>query len=194
MPHQTPATQAPPPPPAHPPVYGAVPAPPDGTLQLGALPGPAGAFPPPGFAGPGFAPAGPPPPPQPWPGAVAAALLNLSGLGLGYVVLRQWVGAVVCWAATVALVVAVLPADPDGIPAGVLVAYGVFLVLAALDVLRRARRTPLAPGPRPARASSCRWRSCCSRSRWAAASRTARPATRRASSGCSNSWPPPTSW
>ncbi|MEU7030607.1 hypothetical protein AB0A60_28455 [Streptomyces sp. NPDC046275] len=145
MPHQPPATQAPPPPPAHPPVYGAVPAPPDGTLQLGALRGPAGAFPPPGFAGPGFAPAGPPPPPQPWPGAVAAALLNLSGLGLGYVVLRQWVGAVVCWAATVALVVAVLPADPDGIPAGVLVAYGVFLVLAALDVLRRARRTPLAP-------------------------------------------------
>lgn len=126
--------QAPlPPPPAHPPVYGT----PQPTMQLGALPAP------PGFAP--VEPPAPPLPPQPWPAAVAAALLNLSGLGLGYVVLRQWIGAVVCWAATVALIVAVLPADPDGIPAGVLVAYGAFVVLAALDVLRSARRKPLAP-------------------------------------------------
>ncbi|MEU8621892.1 hypothetical protein [Streptomyces sp. NPDC048623] len=124
---------------------------PEPTMQLGAMPGPqagpaAGQAPVPGFAPPGYAPpVGPPPPPQPWSAAVAAGLLNLSCLGLGYVVLRQWIGAVVCWAVTVALVIAVLPADPDGIPAGVLVAYGVFVVLAALDAARRARRTPLAP-------------------------------------------------
>ncbi|MFD5325411.1 hypothetical protein [Streptomyces sp. NPDC127092] len=116
-------------------MYDAVPPPGTPTMALGAMPGPVpGAVPP----------AAPPLPPQPWPSAVAAGLLNLSCLGLGYVLLRQWIGAVVCWAATVALLVAALPADPDGVPAGVLVAYGVFLILAALDAARRARRTPLA--------------------------------------------------
>ncbi|WP_246095091.1 tol-pal system YbgF family protein [Streptomyces roseicoloratus] len=145
------APQTPPQPPAHPPVYDAVP--PPGTPATGFGPAP-GATPAPGF-GPGggagaMPPAGPPlpppppPPPQPWSHAVAAGLLNLSFLGLGYVLLRQWIGAVVCWAATVALVVAALPADPDGIPVGALASYGVFLLLAAADAARRARRTPLA--------------------------------------------------
>ncbi|MFJ7069456.1 tol-pal system YbgF family protein [Streptomyces sp. NPDC101115] len=145
MPQQPQAAQAPevpqlpPPPPAHAPVYDAVPPPGTPTAAFGPA---AGAAPGPAF---GAVPAAaPPPPPQPWPNAVAAGLLNLSCLGLGYVLLRQWIGAVVCWAATVALLVTALPADPDGIPAGALVAYGVFLVLAALDAARRARRTPLA--------------------------------------------------
>lgn len=100
----------------------------------------------------------PPPPPGPPPGppnpaqALAVALLNLSGLGLGYALLRHWKSAAVCWAATVALLVAALPADPDGIPLGVLVAYGAFLLVAAADGARRGlRATPAAleaPGRR----------------------------------------------
>ncbi|GAA3396161.1 hypothetical protein GCM10017752_48940 [Streptomyces roseoviridis] len=92
----------------------------------------------------GTAPApAPPAPPQPWPNAVAAGLLDLSGLGLGHVLLRQWIGAVVCWAATVALLLTALPAEPEGVPTGVLVAYGAFLLLACADAARRARRVPL---------------------------------------------------
>ncbi|MEU7012603.1 hypothetical protein [Streptomyces sp. NPDC046385] len=102
--------------------------------------------------------AAPPPPPGPPPGppnpaqAVAVALLNLSGLGLGYVLLKQWAFAALCWAATVALLVVALPADPDGIPLGVLVAYGVLLLAVAADGARRGlRATPAAleaPGRR----------------------------------------------
>ncbi|MET9951592.1 hypothetical protein ABZ135_08585 [Streptomyces sp. NPDC006339] len=88
-------------------------------------------------------PPAPAPPPQPWPHAVAAGLLNLSGLGLGHALLKQWVGAVVCWAATAALLLTALPADPEGVPTGVLVAYGAFLLLACADAARRARSVPL---------------------------------------------------
>ncbi|MGW5418901.1 hypothetical protein [Streptomyces sp. NPDC003943] len=128
----------PPPPPAHPPVYDAVP---------------------PAFQGPPPAPVPPvPPAPAPAPGpanpaqAAAVALLNLSCLGLGYVFLKHWKSAAVCWAATAALLVVALPADPDGVPLGALVAYALFLLLAAADGARRGLRanpeTLALPAPR----------------------------------------------
>lgn len=75
--------------------------------------------------------------------ALAAALLNLSGLGIGYVLLRAWVQAAVCWAATIVLLLVALPADVDGVPGAALAGYAVLLVLAAADGARRALRTPL---------------------------------------------------
>ncbi|WP_030689132.1 hypothetical protein, partial [Streptomyces sp. NRRL B-1347] len=89
------------------------------------------------------APAPPPAAPEPL-RPVAAALLNLTGLGLGYVLVRAWLPAVLCWAATAALLVTALPADVDGVPGGLLVGYLALLVLAAADGARRARRTALA--------------------------------------------------
>lgn len=80
--------------------------------------------------------------------AVAVALLNLSGLGLGYALLRCWVQAAVCWAATAVLLLVALPADVDGVPRGALVGYLVLLLLAAADGARRALRTPLAWPPK----------------------------------------------
>ncbi|MFH8710245.1 hypothetical protein OHB11_26715 [Streptomyces zaomyceticus] len=73
-------------------------------------------------------------------------LLNLSCLGLGYVLLRNWIGAALCWIATVALLVMALPADVDGVPLGLLVGYGVFLLLAAADGARRGLRANLRIG------------------------------------------------
>ncbi|MGW4348932.1 hypothetical protein ACWEL8_28210 [Streptomyces sp. NPDC004690] len=98
--------------------------------------------------------AGPPPaPPQAAPDAVrslAVALLNLTGLGLGYALLRRWLPAAVCWAATALLLIVALPPDPDGVPGGVLVAYAVVLVLAAAHGAAAALRRPLAwPGSAP---------------------------------------------
>ncbi|MEV5612431.1 hypothetical protein [Streptomyces sp. NPDC052225] len=90
----------------------------------------------------------PPLPPAPPPGpaeparAVAAGLLNLSGLGLGYVFLRRWFLAALCVAATVALVVVALPADPDGVPGWAVLGYLALLLLAALDGARRGLRAP----------------------------------------------------
>ncbi|MFJ6700782.1 hypothetical protein ACIQM4_32700 [Streptomyces sp. NPDC091272] len=72
--------------------------------------------------------------------AVGAGLLNLSGLGLGYVLLRQWAGAAICLAATAVLLFLVLPADVDGTSGWLVVGYLVFLVAAALDGARRALR------------------------------------------------------
>ncbi|MEU8886924.1 hypothetical protein [Streptomyces sp. NPDC048442] len=66
--------------------------------------------------------------------------MNLSGLGLGYVLLRQWVPAGMCLAATAALLVLVLPADVDGTSGWLVVGYAVLLVLAALDGARRGLR------------------------------------------------------
>ncbi|MFF0432433.1 DUF3488 domain-containing protein [Streptomyces sp. NPDC004327] len=54
--------------------------------------------------------------------------------------LKQWILAAVCWAATIALLVVALPADPDGVPLAALVAYGLFLLLAAADGARRGLR------------------------------------------------------
>ncbi|MFF0743219.1 hypothetical protein ACFYVL_22790 [Streptomyces sp. NPDC004111] len=73
--------------------------------------------------------------------AVGAGLLNLSGLGLGYVLLRQWIGAAVCLTATAALLVYALPADVDGVSGWVVLGYLALLVLAALDGARRGLRT-----------------------------------------------------
>ncbi|MFI5807788.1 hypothetical protein [Streptomyces sp. NPDC051561] len=105
-----------------------------------------GAYGPPPMPGaPPPPPARPPavgPPPEPDAArAVGAGLLNLSGLGLGYVLLKQWVWAAVCVAATVALLVYALPADVDGVSGWVVVGYVVLLVLAALDGARRGLRT-----------------------------------------------------
>jgi hypothetical protein len=91
------------------------------------------------------------PPPQADPGrAVGAGLLNLSGLGLGYVLLRQWAGAAVCVAATAALLVTALPADVEGVPGWAVAGYAVLLVLAALDGARRGLRARRALPVRPA--------------------------------------------
>ncbi|WP_306321541.1 MULTISPECIES: hypothetical protein [unclassified Streptomyces] len=73
--------------------------------------------------------------------AVAAGLLNLSGLGLGYVLVRRRLLALLCVAATAALLTVALPADPDGVPAWALVGYGVLLLAAAADGARRGLRT-----------------------------------------------------
>lgn len=104
-----------------------------------------GAVPPP----PSHAPSVGPPPPGASLRAAAAALLNLTGLGLGYALLGRWGRAAVCWAATAVLLWVALPADPDGVPAGVLVGYLLVLVLAAVDGGRIARRSAVGGAWRP---------------------------------------------
>ncbi|MFF0777534.1 hypothetical protein [Streptomyces sp. NPDC003720] len=85
--------------------------------------------------GPGFAvppmPQAPPPAPPDGLRAAAVALLNLSGLGLGYALVRRWLPMAACWTATAVLLFVALPADADGVPGTALVLYGVLLVLAA---------------------------------------------------------------
>ncbi|NGO07072.1 hypothetical protein G5C60_05235 [Streptomyces sp. HC44] len=81
-------------------------------------------------------------PEDPW-RAAAAGLFNLSGLGLGYVLLKRWPLAALCWIATGWLLVAALPADPDGVPDGAVWAYGLVLVLAAAHGAWLGRRTRL---------------------------------------------------
>ncbi|MCL6287886.1 hypothetical protein [Streptomyces sp. 43Y-GA-1] len=108
-------------------------------------PGAGGPVPPP----PAHAPSVGPPPPGAALRAVGAALLNLTGLGLGYALLGRWVRAAGCWAATAVLLWVALPADPDGVPAGVLVGYLLVLVLAAADGARIARRSALGGAWRP---------------------------------------------
>ncbi|MFI9390185.1 tol-pal system YbgF family protein [Streptomyces bauhiniae] len=88
-------------------------------------------------------PSGPPPAPPSASRAAAVALLNLSGLGLGYALLRRWGPLVLCLAATAVLLFVALPADADGLPAGVLVGYLVVLLLAAAHGARLGLRTPL---------------------------------------------------
>ncbi|WP_328492194.1 hypothetical protein OHS59_05130 [Streptomyces sp. NBC_00414] len=74
------------------------------------------------------------PPPAPADGwrAAGVALLNLCGLGLGYALVRRWWLMAACWVATAVLLLVALPADPDGVSGGALVAYLVFLGLAAV--------------------------------------------------------------
>uniref|UniRef100_UPI003C7B7B35 hypothetical protein n=1 Tax=Streptomyces sp. rh155 TaxID=3028728 RepID=UPI003C7B7B35 len=86
--------------------------------------------------------------------AVAAGLLGLSGLGLGHVLVGRWGRAAVSWAATAALLLVALPADPDGVPAALVAGYLVLLVLAAADAARIARRTEFRPWSRPALAAA----------------------------------------
>ncbi|MFB7227816.1 hypothetical protein ACFCY9_08890 [Streptomyces fimicarius] len=113
--------------------------------QSAGRPGADGPVPPP----PSHAPSVGPPPPGAALRAVGAALLNLTGLGLGYALLGRWVRAAGCWAATAVLLWVALPADPDGVPAGVLVGYLLVLVLAAADGARIARRSALGGAWRP---------------------------------------------
>ncbi|MFJ2056954.1 hypothetical protein ACIOMM_13510 [Streptomyces sp. NPDC087908] len=110
---------------------------------------PPGFGPPPGYGPPGYGPPPPAPPRGEANGAQAAliGLLNLSCLGLGYVLLRHWIGAAVCWLATAVFLFLALPADVDGVPVGLLVGYGVFLLLAAADGARRGLRATLRIGP-----------------------------------------------
>ncbi|MEV6245184.1 hypothetical protein AB0M38_03140 [Streptomyces sp. NPDC051742] len=127
------------PPPGTPPGYG----PPQG----GYGGQPPGYGPPPGYGG--QPPAQPPAQPRGEANPAQAAmigLLNLSCLGLGYVLLRNWVGAALCWIATAALLVMALPADVDGVPQGLLVGYGVFLLSVAADGARRGLRATLRIG------------------------------------------------
>ncbi|MFJ2774020.1 tol-pal system YbgF family protein [Streptomyces sp. NPDC087300] len=73
---------------------------------------------------------------------LSVALLNLTGLGLGFVLLRRWFPALLCCAATAALLFIALPADVDGVPGGVLVGYVAFLLAAAVAGAHRATRVP----------------------------------------------------
>ncbi|MFD5186366.1 tol-pal system YbgF family protein [Streptomyces sp. NPDC058372] len=77
-------------------------------------------------------------------------MLNLSGLGLGYLALRRWPLAAVCMAATAGLAFAALPARPEGVPGALVAAWVAVAVLAAADGARRALRRPLPGWPRPA--------------------------------------------
>ncbi|MFE3600931.1 hypothetical protein [Streptomyces sp. NPDC059142] len=82
--------------------------------------------------------------------AVAVALLNLSGLGLGYALTRRLPAMVLCWAATGLLLFVALPADPDGVSGGALTGYLLFLALAAVHGAALGLRTPLSWPPRAA--------------------------------------------
>ncbi|MET9441047.1 hypothetical protein [Streptomyces sp. NPDC006610] len=103
----------------------------------------------PEFAAPPMPP-GPPPVAPDGARAVAVAVLNLSGLGLGYALLRRWLATAVCWAVTAVLLFVALPADADGVPVVALVLYLAFLALAAVHGAAGGLRRPLAwPGRAP---------------------------------------------
>lgn len=95
-------------------------------------------------------PSAPPPAPPDALRSVAVGLLNLSGLGLGYALMRRWVLMGVCWVATAVLLLVALPADPDGVSGVVLTLYVVFLAFAAVHGALKGLRTRLAlPAPPP---------------------------------------------
>jgi TolA-binding protein len=82
--------------------------------------------------------------------AAAVGLLNLSGLGLGYALLRCWLALAVCLAATAALAFVALPAQAKGVSGRAVAVYAAFLVLAAAHGAWRAlRRPPAWPPKRP---------------------------------------------
>lgn len=95
-------------------------------------------------------PSSPPPAPPDGLRAAAVALLNLTGLGLGYLLLRRWLLLAGCLAATAVLLLVALPADADGVPGSGLAVYAVFLLLAAVHGAFVGLRTRLSwPGRRP---------------------------------------------
>ncbi|MGW5658070.1 hypothetical protein [Streptomyces humi] len=95
-------------------------------------------------------PSSPPPAPPDGLRAATVALLNLSGLGLGYLLVRRRLLTAVCLAATVVLLLVALPADADGVPGAALVCYLVLLLLAAVHGAFVGLRTTLVwPGRRP---------------------------------------------
>ncbi|WP_327292258.1 hypothetical protein [Streptomyces sp. NBC_01198] len=124
------------------------PPPPDGGYPPPPPPG-AGGFPPPPPFGPPPMPAAPPVPREPADPLRAAAVgvLNLSGLGIGYLLTRRWIAFAVALIGTGVFLVSALPADPDGVSGGVLVAYLVFLVLTAVHGALRGLRTRLSFPP-----------------------------------------------
>ncbi|ANP52600.1 hypothetical protein J2Z21_000100 [Streptomyces griseochromogenes] len=102
-----------------------------------------------GFAVPPMPPSPPPAPPDGW-RAAAVAVLNLSGLGLGYALVRRWIPMAACWTVTVVLLLVALPADADGVPGAALAVYTVLLLLAAAHGAIVGRRTRLTwPGRAP---------------------------------------------
>ncbi|MFJ9817323.1 hypothetical protein ACIRU3_19015 [Streptomyces sp. NPDC101151] len=102
-----------------------------------------------GFAVPPMPSAPPPAPPDGW-RAAAVAVLNLSGFGLGYALLRRRLPMAACLAATVVLLFVALPADADGVPGAALALYAVFLLLAAVHGAVAGLRTRLTwPGRAP---------------------------------------------
>lgn len=112
-------------------------------------PPPGGGYtPPPPFGPP--APAAPSAPREPADPlrAVAVGLLNLSGLGIGYLLTRRWVAFAVALVVTGILLAGALPADPDGVSGGLLVTYLVFLVLFAVHGALRGLRTRLSFPPK----------------------------------------------
>ncbi|GAB2902862.1 hypothetical protein [Streptomyces mayteni] len=68
-----------------------------------------------------------------------AALLNLSGLGLGYLYLRRWPRVAASLAATALLLWLALPAGAEGVSGGVALAYLGWVLLTALDAWRLGR-------------------------------------------------------
>ncbi|MFB8131398.1 hypothetical protein [Streptomyces mirabilis] len=93
-------------------------------------------------------PSAPPPAPADGLRAAAVALLNLCGLGLGYALVRRRGLMALCWVATALLLLVALPADPDGVPGAAVVAYLVFLGLAAVHGAVVGLRTRLVWPPR----------------------------------------------
>lgn len=82
--------------------------------------------------------------------SATVALLNLTGLGLGYALLRRWIATGVCLVASTVLLLVVLPVDPDRAPTAFVAAYlaiiGVTVIHGAVAGLEAPRR------PRPAKA------------------------------------------
>jgi hypothetical protein len=76
-------------------------------------------------------------------------VLNLSGLGLGYALMRRWTAAALCWAATAIMLLIALPPDANGVPGGLIVLYLISLVFAAVHGARRGLRTALVWPRRP---------------------------------------------
>ncbi|MFB7219457.1 hypothetical protein [Streptomyces sp. NPDC056227] len=90
-----------------------------------------------------------PPPPGAALRATTVGLLNLSGLGIGYALVGRWGGAVLCWLATGVLLLVALPADPDGVTGGLVVAYVVVMVPAVVHGAWIGRRTAVGGSWRP---------------------------------------------
>ncbi|MFI6080506.1 hypothetical protein ACIBBB_05940 [Streptomyces sp. NPDC051217] len=142
VPPSVPTQPLTPPPPASPPARSPV------TPPQPAQP-PAFEYPPPAV------PPQPVGPPTPSGHVAAVALLNLTGLGLGYALIRDWLRLGLSLAASGLFLLLVLPADTNGAPGLLVALYALVLIAAALDGARRARvpvgRPPLVlPALRPA--------------------------------------------
>lgn len=81
------------------------------------------------------------------------AVLNLSGLGLGFAAVRRWRSAVACWLASGLLLLIALPAGSGGVPGAVVVIYLAFLAFAAARGAVVGLRTPLSWPPSSALAA-----------------------------------------